>query len=142
MFPTTHAELEAAVDRAEYKGGFGQLYDSLKGGFLSGGAYRLLNGDLLAFEELNHNDGRLVLLAAIYSAASRFKVGVPLNANAAVERVRAMSDDEVLVRRRWPAWFTVADARAQLEHEARGCPRPFPDAARDGVFHSQPRRAA
>lgn len=41
------------------------------------------------------------------------------------KQVSQMTAEEILGCRKWPAWFTVAQMRAQLEHEAKGVPAPF-----------------
>lgn len=48
------------------------------------------------------------------------------------EKVNAMSAEEILGNRQWPAWFTVEQMRQQLQHEARGCPPPWPGAVWNG----------
>ncbi len=52
-----------------------------------------------------------------------------------VAQVQAMTDLEVLGTRKWPAFFTEDQMRAQLLHEAKGYPLPFPGAVwREGVY--------
>lgn len=54
------------------------------------------------------------------------------------QEVSEMTAEAVLGNRRWPAWFTVDQCRAQLDHEARGCPPPFEGAEWDGYSYRGP----
>lgn len=49
-----------------------------------------------------------------------------------------MTDGQVIAERKWPAWFTVDQMRAQIRHEAAGCPPPFPGAEWDGYCFRGP----
>jgi len=59
---------------------------------------------------------------------------------AAEQQIANLTDGEVLASGRWPAWFTIDQCRAQLIHEAKGCPPPFPGAVWDGYSYSLPKR--
>lgn len=49
-----------------------------------------------------------------------------------MKKVAEMSAEEILGNRKWPAWFTTEQSRAQMVHEENGCPPPWPGAVWNG----------
>ncbi len=50
-------------------------------------------------------------------------------------QTKPLTNSQVLGDRKWPAWFTVDQMRAQLVHEAKGCPVPFKGAVWNGYCY-------
>lgn len=42
----------------------------------------------------------------------------------------------------WPAWFTTEQKQAQIDHEAKGCPPPWPGAVWNGYEYRTPKTVA
>lgn len=123
MFPISYPKLEQAIVGAKARGGF-RDYDAASQAYVSGETYFTAAGDRIQSEAREYRDGRKLYFAAVFRAADGFTFARRLDEQDALAVVRAMADVEVIGQRRWPAWFTVDQMRAQLEHEAQGCPPP------------------